>query len=53
VVSGRPQRNLEPVDQLYFDDKTWAIRYLVLETGGGLGGRRVLISPISAIQRGR
>jgi hypothetical protein len=38
---------LGTVDQLYFDDKTWAIRYFVVETGGWLGGRRVLISPIS------
>ncbi len=35
------------VDQLYFDDKTWAIRYLTVDTGGWLGGRQVLISPIS------
>jgi hypothetical protein len=35
------------VDQFYFDDETWAIRYLTVETGGWLGGRKVLISPIS------
>jgi hypothetical protein len=35
------------VDQFYFDDETWAIRYLTVETGGWLGGRIVLISPIS------
>ena len=35
------------VDQLYFDDETWAIRYFVVETGGWLGGRQVLISPYS------
>ncbi len=40
---------LGTVDQLYFDDETWAIRYLTVETGW-LGGRRVLISPISVIQ---
>ena len=40
---------LGTVDQLYFDDKTWAIRYLVVETGGWLGGRPVLISPISVV----
>src|ERR1700722_4138526 len=37
------------VDQLYFDDETWAIRYLTVETGGWLGGRPVLISPISVL----
>jgi hypothetical protein len=35
------------IDQLYFDDQTWAIRYLVVDTAGWLGGRRVLISPFS------
>lgn len=29
-----------------FDDRTWAVRYLVVETGAWLGGRRVLISPL-------
>ena len=38
------------VDQFYFDDETWAIRYLMVETGGWLGGRRVLISPISVVR---
>jgi hypothetical protein len=37
------------VDQFYFDDETWAIRYLTVETGGWLGGREVLISPVSVI----
>jgi hypothetical protein len=37
------------VDQLYFDDDTWAIRYLTVDTRGWLGGRQVLISPISVI----
>ncbi|MEO8598114.1 MAG: PRC-barrel domain-containing protein [Candidatus Solibacter sp.] len=38
---------LGTVDQLYFDDETWAIRYLTVDTGGWLGGRQVLISPMS------
>jgi hypothetical protein len=37
------------VEQFYFDDETWAIRYLTVETGGWLGGRQVLISPISVV----
>jgi hypothetical protein len=37
---------LGTVYQLYFDDETWAIRYLTVTTSW-LGGRRVLISPIS------
>jgi hypothetical protein len=40
---------LGTVDELYFDDETWAIRYLTVETGGWLAGRQVLISPISVI----
>lgn len=31
----------------YFDDETWAIRYFTVDTGSWLGGRRVLISPMS------
>jgi len=33
------------VDEFYFDDKTWTIRYLVVDTGSWLLGRQVLISP--------
>ncbi len=40
---------LGTIDQLYFDDETWAIRYLTVETGGWLGGRQVLISPFSVV----
>ncbi len=40
---------LGTVDQFYFDDETWVIRYLTVETGGWLGGRQVLISPISVV----
>jgi hypothetical protein len=35
------------VSDLYFDDLTWTIRYLVVDTGTWLPGRRVLISPLS------
>jgi hypothetical protein len=37
------------VSQCYFDDKTWAIRYLVVDTGGWLPGRQVLISPMAVV----
>jgi hypothetical protein len=40
---------LGTVEDFYFDDETWAIRYLTVETGGWHGGRQVLISPISVI----
>jgi hypothetical protein len=32
------------VQDFYFDDKTWVIRYLVADTGSWLTGRRVLLS---------
>jgi hypothetical protein len=35
------------VKDCYFDDETWVIRYLVIETGAWLMGRDVLISPFS------
>jgi len=35
------------VKDLYFDDKAWVVRYLVVETGTWLANRQVLISPIS------
>jgi len=31
------------VEDFYFDDQTWAARYLVLETGNWLTGRKVLL----------
>ena len=40
---------LGTVDQLYFDDETWAIRYLTVETGGWLSDKQVLISPFSVV----
>jgi len=40
---------LGTVKEFYFDDDTWTIRYLIVETGGWLLGRQVLISPISII----
>jgi hypothetical protein len=33
------------VKEFYFDDEAWKIRYLVVNTGGWLSGREVLIAP--------
>ncbi|CCE24249.1 PRC-barrel domain-containing protein [Methylotuvimicrobium alcaliphilum] len=33
------------VEEFYFDDRYWTIRYLVADTGNWLTGKRVLISP--------
>jgi hypothetical protein len=35
------------VKDFYFDDETWAIRYLVVDTGAWLPGRLVLLAPDS------
>jgi sporulation protein YlmC with PRC-barrel domain len=35
------------VDDLYFDDDRWAIRYLVVDTGSWLAARKVLTSPVA------
>ncbi len=37
------------VKEFYFDDKHWAIRYLVADTGNWLTGNKVLISPYALI----
>jgi hypothetical protein len=37
------------VDEFYFDDRHWTIRYLGADTGNWLTGRQVLISPYALI----
>jgi hypothetical protein len=41
---------LGTANEFYFDDESWAIRYLTVETGGWLGGRQVLVSPYSILR---
>jgi hypothetical protein len=41
--------DLGTVDQIYFDDLTWGVRYLTVDTGNWLSGRKVLISPFSIL----
>ncbi len=38
------------VKEVFFDDRNWAIRYLVVDAGSWLTGRDVLISPYSVVQ---
>jgi uncharacterized protein YrrD len=33
------------LDQVYFDDRRWVVRYFIVRTGGWLTGRKVLILP--------
>ncbi|MGK2863188.1 MAG: PRC-barrel domain-containing protein, partial [Chitinophagaceae bacterium] len=37
------------VKEFYFDDKSWTIRYLIVETGSWLSGRKVLLSPLAVM----
>ena len=37
------------VDEVYFDDDKWTIRHLVIDSGGWLSGRKVLISPHAVV----
>jgi hypothetical protein len=37
------------VEEFYFDDQHWTVRYLVADTGSWLTGRQVLISPYALI----
>jgi hypothetical protein len=39
--------HLGKVLEFYFDDAAWTIRYMVVETGSWLSGRKVLISPVA------
>jgi hypothetical protein len=38
------------IEDIYFDDERWVIRYIVVDTGKWLPGRRVLISPYSILR---
>jgi hypothetical protein len=38
------------VRDVYIDDMTWAVRYLIVDTGSWLSSRKVLISPIAIDQ---
>lgn len=38
---------LGSIDEVYFDDLHWGIRYFVVKTGGWMAARKVLISPMA------
>src|SRR5580698_6685819 len=42
---GASDGDLGQVKDFYFDDHTWAVRYVVADTGKWLPGRQVLLSP--------
>lgn len=37
------------VEEFFFDDERWAVRYIVVNSGNWLSGRQVLISPFSVM----
>lgn len=36
---------LGKMDEFYFDDRTWVIRYMIVDTSNWISGKRVLLSP--------
>jgi len=42
---GATDGDIGHVKDFYFDDKSWTVRYLVVDTGSWLTGREVLLSP--------
>ena len=46
-VIGATDGPIGHVNDFFFDDEAWVIRYLVVDTGAWLSGRKVLISPIA------
>jgi hypothetical protein len=42
---GATDGEIGKVKEFYFGDRTWTIRYLIVETGSWLSSRKVLISP--------
>lgn len=42
---GASDGDIGHVKDFYFDDRNWAVRYMVADTGNWLPGRQVLISP--------
>ena len=40
------------VEDVYFDDESWTVRYLVLRTDDWLSGRKVLIAPLALLEDG-
>jgi uncharacterized protein YrrD len=49
---GATDGEIGEVKDVYFDDQHWTIRYMVVEIGGWLSGRKVLISPRSVREVG-
>src|SRR4051794_20085897 len=44
---GATDGDIGQINDVYFDDERWVIRYLVVDTGKWLPGRKVLVSPFA------
>ena len=44
---GATDGDVGQVDEFYFDDEHWTVRYIVVNTGGWFNAGKVLISPLS------
>jgi hypothetical protein len=44
---GATDGDIGKVDEFYFDDESFTVRHLVVDTGGWLSGRKVFISPMA------
>jgi hypothetical protein len=44
---GASDGDIGTVNECYFDDVSFTVRYVVVDTGGWLSGRKVLLSPIA------
>jgi sporulation protein YlmC with PRC-barrel domain len=50
MTLGATDGEIGKVKDVYFDDVSWGVRYLVVETGSWLSHRKVLISPRSLLR---
>ncbi len=48
---GATDGEIGKVEEFYFDDTTWTVRYIIVKTGGWLTGRKVLISPEAILHK--
>jgi len=47
MTLGATDGEIGTVKDVYFSDQDWTLRYFVIDTGGWLTGRKVLITPLS------
>ncbi len=48
---GATDGEIGKVEEFYFDDTTWTIRYIIVKTGGWLTDRKILISPEAILHK--